>query len=362
MWLATGALASTSHSTALRGGAGGGPTVACAEPPGLHRSETCHPPTGRPKPRGTPPAVPVAGAGQEQPVLPLGTTVPGYLPQVAAGRGRRRRADARLSGARPSGAVPLPRKTVEWVQCHRPTSLDLAIQMAEDQMVACPGPLDPLPAPRVVGKSGPACWRCGDPGHFIDRCPVMEVRALIRVLDAPQAASDQAGLYQITREKAGGWGGRAASSKLLAKWQGLFEVRRRIGDLNYEVIRSDRNRARQVYHLNLLKKWREEESVMLVMVVSGEDDLGPELPTRPQSLALALGGDHFSPSQLTDIAKLQNAFADMFSPLPGRTDLIQHHIGMELGVVVRSRPYRLPEYKKKVVQTELEAMLEMGVI
>ncbi|KAI2647892.1 Retrovirus-related Pol polyprotein [Labeo rohita] len=120
-----------------------------------------------------------------------------------------------------------------------------------------------------------------------------------------------------------------ASSKLLAKWQGLFE-------------------------------WREEESVMLVMVVSGEDDLGPELPTRPQSLALALGGDHFSPSQLTDnIAKLQNC--NMFSPLPGRTDLIQHHIGMELGVVVRSRPYRLPEYKKKVVQTELEAMLEMGV-
>ncbi len=32
------------------------------------------------------------------------------------------------------------------------------------------------------------------------------------------------------------------------------------------------------------------------------------------------------------------------------------------GMVVRSRPYRLPEHKKKVVQSELEAMLEMGVI
>ncbi len=31
-------------------------------------------------------------------------------------------------------------------------------------------------------------------------------------------------------------------------------------------------------------------------------------------------------------------------------------------MVVRSRPYRLPEHKKKVVQSELEAMLEMGVI
>ncbi|XP_058624167.1 uncharacterized protein LOC131535173 [Onychostoma macrolepis] len=40
----------------------------------------------------------------------------------------------------------LPRKTAEWVQCHRPTSLDLAIQLAEDQMVACPGVGESLPA------------------------------------------------------------------------------------------------------------------------------------------------------------------------------------------------------------------------
>ncbi len=72
------------------------------------------------------------------------------------------------------------------------------------------------------------------------------------------------------------------------------------------------------------------------------------------------GGDHLSPSQLTDVARLQ--FADVFSPLPGRTNLIQHHIETEPGIVVRSRPYRLPEHKKKVVQSELEAMLEMGVI
>ncbi len=29
---------------------------------------------------------------------------------------------------------------------------------------------------------------------------------------------------------------------------------------------------------------------------------------------------------------------------------------------MRSRPYRLPEHTKKVFQSELEAMLEMGVI
>ncbi len=148
-----------------------------------------------------------------------------------------------------------------------------------------------------------------------------------------------------------------SSSKLLAKWQGPFEVTRRVGDLNYEVVRTDRSGACQIYHLNLLKKWSEVEPVMLATAVSGVDDLGPEVITKIQSLTLAPGGDHLSPSQLTDVARLQKEFADVFSPL--RTNLIQHHIETEPGVVVRSRPYRLPEHKKKVVQSELEAMLEI---
>ncbi|XP_016091013.1 SCAN domain-containing protein 3-like [Sinocyclocheilus grahami] len=48
----------------------------------------------------------------------------------------------------------LPRKTAQWVQCHRPTSLNQAIQLAEDQMVACPGVGEPLPS---VSLSLPLC-------------------------------------------------------------------------------------------------------------------------------------------------------------------------------------------------------------
>ncbi len=90
----------------------------------------------------------------------------------------------------------------------------------------------------------------------------------------------------------------------------------------------------------------EAESVMLVTAVSGEEDLGPEVSTKNQSLALAPGGDHLSPSQITDVVKLQAEFTDVFSPHPGRMNLIQHHIETELGMVVRSQPYYLPEHKK----------------
>ncbi len=57
------------------------------------------------------------------------------------------------------------------------------------------------------------------------------------------------------------------------------------------------------------------EPVMLAMAVSGEEDLGPEVNHKVQSLALALGGDHLSPSQIIDVAKVQAQFAHVFSPL-----------------------------------------------
>lgn len=80
----------------------------CPEPPGLRRPQKSHSTAGWPEPRATSPAVPFAGSGQEQLALRDGSTALGLLPQLA-----------------------------EWVQCHRPALLDLAIQLVEDQLVAC---------------------------------------------------------------------------------------------------------------------------------------------------------------------------------------------------------------------------------
>ena len=131
------------------------------------------------------------------------------------------------------------------------------------------------------------------------------------------------------------------SSKLLAKWQGPFVVTRRVGDVNYEVVRSDRGGATQIYHLNLLKAWREAEPVSLVTLLTERDELGPEVPKSSNSSSL-LCGDHLTPFQGADVARLQQRCADVFYPLPGCTDLKQHHIETRPGVALRPRPYRLP--------------------
>ncbi len=102
MWVATNGLASAPHDPANRGGAVGGAAAASPEPPGLRRPETSHPPAGRPEPRAAPPALSFTGAGGERPALRDGSLAPGRLPQMAVGRGRRRRPCHRPGGA---GAV-----------------------------------------------------------------------------------------------------------------------------------------------------------------------------------------------------------------------------------------------------------------
>ncbi|XP_069375367.1 uncharacterized protein [Paralichthys olivaceus] len=153
----------------------------------------------------------------------------------------------------------------------------------------------------------------------------------------------------------------SSSSKLLTKWQGPFVVTRRVGEVDYEVARSDRSGATQLYHLNLLKAWREAESVSLVSHINERDELGPEVPKSINPASLPCD-NHLSSTQRAAIATLQHQFADVFSPLPGRTTLIQHHVETFPGASIRLRPFRLPEHKRKVFQKELAAMPEMGMI
>ena len=111
-----------------------------------------------------------------------------------------------------------------------------------------------------------------------------------------------------------------------------------------------------MYHLNLLKAWKEVVVVSLVIVDQERDELGPEV-TCSTNQSSPLSDGHISLSQ-----SCKSFSADVFSPLPGRTSLIHHHIETTPGVLVRTRPYRMPEHKNKLVQAKIRAMLELGVI
>lgn len=48
-----------------------------------------------------------------------------------------------------------------------------------------------------------------------------------------------------------------STNKLLAKWQGPYTVVRKMGPVTYEIHHPERRKTHQIYHINLLKEWKE---------------------------------------------------------------------------------------------------------
>lgn len=53
------------------------------------------------------------------------------------------------------------------------------------------------------------------------------------------------------------------TSKFLTCWQSPFEIIRRVGPMDYEVFRPSYKKEKQIYHINLLKVWREQEGLLI---------------------------------------------------------------------------------------------------
>ncbi|KAL0173535.1 hypothetical protein M9458_029503 [Cirrhinus mrigala] len=135
-------------------------------------------------------------------------------------------------------------------------------------------------------------------------------------------------------------------------WPGFkqrpYTVIERVGPVTYRLRQPGRLREEQLYHINLLKKL---------------------VGTRKQLTALASVdpvvvdvGDHLSAAQKTELNHLVSQFSDVFSMRPGQTTVIQHDIRTPPGVIVRQRPYWVPEIRRQVIEDEISKMLKLGVI
>uniref|UniRef100_A0A8C1M144 ribonuclease H n=1 Tax=Cyprinus carpio TaxID=7962 RepID=A0A8C1M144_CYPCA len=139
-----------------------------------------------------------------------------------------------------------------------------------------------------------------------------------------------------------------SACKFLARWQGPYTVTERVGPVTYKVRQPGRRKEEQLYHINLLKRWV---------------GTGPQLSALATTSPVVVGMDpNLSAAQKTELQHLVGQFLDVFSPLPGRTTVIQHEVRTPPGVIVRQRPYRVPEARRHAIETEVQEMLKLGVI
>lgn len=129
-------------------------------------------------------------------------------------------------------------------------------------------------------------------------------------------------------------------------------------DLDYEVVRLDRGWPTQIYHIQPPKSMERGWNC-----VSGDPGEGEKSWSRRCQIPLFPLSPLWWPSHTgADVAALQQHFTDVFSSLPGRTSLIEHHFDTCPGMLVCSQPYKLHEHKRQIVQRELAAMLKLAVI
>uniref|UniRef100_A0A9J8C449 Gypsy retrotransposon integrase-like protein 1 n=1 Tax=Cyprinus carpio carpio TaxID=630221 RepID=A0A9J8C449_CYPCA len=125
-------------------------------------------------------------------------------------------------------------------------------------------------------------------------------------------------------------------------------VGRSVGPVTYKVRQPGRRKEEQLYHINLLKRWV---------------GTGPQLSALATTSPVVVDMDpNLSAAQKTELQHLVGQFLDVFSPLPGRTTVIQHEVRTPPGVIVRQRPYRVPEARRHAIETEVQEMLKLGVI
>ncbi|KAL0149631.1 hypothetical protein M9458_055158 [Cirrhinus mrigala] len=140
----------------------------------------------------------------------------------------------------------------------------------------------------------------------------------------------------------------SSACKFLASWQGPYTVLEKLGPVTYRVRQPGKRQTEQLYHINLLKKW-----------VGTRDQLAALSLTDPVVVDV---NPHLSAAQKTELQHLVSQFRDVFSSQPGQTNVVQHDIRIPPGVIVRQRPYRVPEARRQAIEEEVQQMLKLGVI
>lgn len=91
--------------------------------------------------------------------------------------------------------------------------------------------------------------------------------------------------------------------KLLAKWQGPYQIKRRVGPVTYEIEIPSRTPPLHIFHVNMLKKWyarstqpdptsdevTETATALFVRSVEGEEEMEEQyLPGRQGNSSLSI--------------------------------------------------------------------------
>lgn len=155
-----------------------------------------------------------------------------------------------------------------------------------------------------------------------------------------------------------------SENKLLGKWQGPFEVAKKIGTTTYEIATPGQARSHRVLHINLLKEWfpqSESAVVNLIRLVKDEEEAEEQyLPGTVSQPSPPVDLNHLPVEQRAQLQPLCDS--ELFKSQPGYTELIKHRIVLKENAQPKRMSYRIPERLQTAFEDEVKLMQQMGIV
>ncbi|XP_052691254.1 uncharacterized protein LOC128169132 [Crassostrea angulata] len=147
-----------------------------------------------------------------------------------------------------------------------------------------------------------------------------------------------------------------------------------LGQMDYNI---DMGGKLKTFHANLLKKYVERDTlncgvlstcaISLIDFSDLDDDeqqdsiLMPPV-TQTETAKDIKFADRLTPDQLETAKSLCDSFSDVFTDIPGITNLVEHKIVVTSSEPVRVKPYPIPFSTEKTITEEVQKMLQLNVI
>ena len=181
------------------------------------------------------------------------------------------------------------------------------------------------------------------------------------------------------------------SNKLLMQWKGPYEIEDVVRNNDYKV---KVDKKVKIYHVNMLKRYiqrepSDEPNINQEEVAAGADCILIDLAcssiieaceqmseeTINDDELLDLGtcvakestedikyGSNLTNTQRQVLQDIVNSYNDVFTDLPGSTNLVEHKVKLTCDEPVRSKPYAIPYFVRESLKDDIADMLRMGII
>ena len=145
---------------------------------------------------------------------------------------------------------------------------------------------------------------------------------------------------------------------LEAKFHGPYSVTQRLGPVDYVISTPDRRKTKRVCHVNLIKKYVERDPRLIEHAVTTPSDVMMDVGVVPDELVncrpLSDSPCDLTAQQQSELNDILAEFSDVFSDVPGKTNLAVHHIQLQPNTQpVRCTPYSLDSEMTRILRQEL---------